>query len=124
MKHGLRENKMQSTSRYLGALYVYVNDEKRRKLDPKSEACIFVGYCEHSKAYKFYNSKTHKVVVSRDAIFDEGGVWSDKKCPKLFTYDGNFMENEEIEENQVQPSHVQSKTSTVQPIKVVKKMKK
>ena len=40
--------------------YVHINDEKRRKLDAKSEPCVFIGYCEHSKAYKFYNPKSHK----------------------------------------------------------------
>lgn len=46
-----------------------VVDEKIRKLDPKIEACIFINYYENTKAYRLYNSKTHKVVVSRDAIF-------------------------------------------------------
>jgi len=57
---------------------VHTNDLKKRKLDAKSEACVFIGYYDHSKAYKFYNPKSHKIIISRDAIFDEGGDYSNK----------------------------------------------
>lgn len=30
-----------------------------------------VGYCEASKAYRIWNSKTRKIIISRDVIFDE-----------------------------------------------------
>ncbi|CAL8157460.1 unnamed protein product [Prunus armeniaca] len=43
----------------------------RNKLDDKSEKCIFIGYSERSKAYKLYNPKTKKFLVSRDVRFDE-----------------------------------------------------
>ena len=39
--------------------------------------CIFIGYAEHSKAYRFYviepnkSISVHTVIESRDAIFDE-----------------------------------------------------
>lgn len=51
--------------------YVHVTRKHRQKIDPKSEPCIFFSYCETSKAYRLYNPKTHKVVVSRDVIFDK-----------------------------------------------------
>jgi hypothetical protein len=60
--------------------YVHVVDQKRQKLDPKSESCIFVGYSEQSKAYRLYNPLTNSIVVSRDVIFYEGGVYGHKKC--------------------------------------------
>jgi len=63
--------------RVFGCLdYVHVLKEKRINLDPKSEACIFIGYYEDTKAYRFYNPKIYKVHISRDVIFDEGKVWS------------------------------------------------
>jgi len=66
--------------RVFGCLaYVHINDEKRRKLDAKSKSCVFIGYCEHSKAYKFYNPKSQKIILLIDAIFDEGGEYSNKK---------------------------------------------
>ena len=33
--------------------YAHVPEEMRRKLDDKSQKCIFVGYSEESKAYRF-----------------------------------------------------------------------
>jgi hypothetical protein len=59
--------------------YVHVVDQKRQKLDPKSELCIFVGYSEQSKAYMLYNPLSNRIVVSRDIIFYEGGVYGHKK---------------------------------------------
>lgn len=50
---------------------VHVPKEKRKKLDAKSEKCIFIGYSADAKAYKLYNKTTRKVVVSRDVIFIE-----------------------------------------------------
>jgi hypothetical protein len=46
----------------------------RKKLDPKSEKCIFVGYCETQKAYRFWNPLTRKIKISRDADFYEEGT--------------------------------------------------
>ena len=40
--------------------------QKRGKLDDKSEKTIFVGYSERSKAYKLYNPITKKSIISRD----------------------------------------------------------
>lgn len=40
---------------------------------------MFIGYCEISKAYRLYNPKTHKVVISRDVIFDEKRAWGHQK---------------------------------------------
>lgn len=59
--------------------YVHIPREHRQKLKPKSEPCIFIGYCEANKEYKLYNPKNHKVVISRDIIFDEGKAWDYKK---------------------------------------------
>nr|GEW09261.1 zinc finger, CCHC-type [Tanacetum cinerariifolium] len=50
---------------------------KRKTLGEKGIDCIFVGYAEHSKAYRFYITKPNKsvfinsIIESRDAIFDE-----------------------------------------------------
>ena len=42
-----------------------------QKLDPRGNVAIFVGYAETSKAYKLIDLETHKVVISRDVLFDE-----------------------------------------------------
>ncbi|GLT98425.1 hypothetical protein SLE2022_159300 [Rubroshorea leprosula] len=64
--------------------FIHVPDEKRSKLDGKSEKFVFIGYDSSSKGYKFYNPSNGKIVISRDAEFDEGSSW-----------DWNASQNEE-----------------------------
>lgn len=52
--------------------YIQIAKELRRKLDPKCKEVLFVGYCEHSKGYRFLDIDSGKIVISRDAQFDEG----------------------------------------------------
>jgi transposase InsO family protein len=56
--------------------YVHIPDQKRPKLDAKSLPCIFIGYSDISKAYRFFDPASHCVRESRDAIFDESSVKS------------------------------------------------
>ena len=59
--------------------YIHVPKETRHKLDPPGLKVIFLGYSDHSKGYRFYDPSSQKVIISRDAIFDEktmGGTWS------------------------------------------------
>ncbi|GJU28402.1 zinc finger, CCHC-type containing protein [Tanacetum coccineum] len=56
---------------------VRLPDPKRKTLGKKGIDCIFVGYVEHSKAYRFYVIEPNDyvsintIIESRDAIFDE-----------------------------------------------------
>ncbi|GAQ93035.1 hypothetical protein KFL_012630030 [Klebsormidium nitens] len=52
--------------------YRHVPKQRRRKLDPVSERCVFVGYEPYSKAYKVLQESDGKIMISRDVIFDEG----------------------------------------------------
>jgi hypothetical protein len=38
--------------------YVHVLDEKRSKLDPKANKCIFIGYSSKQKGYRCFNPST------------------------------------------------------------------
>ncbi|KAK2352556.1 putative mitochondrial protein [Trifolium repens] len=61
--------------RIFGSLcYRHIPDEKRRKLDDKSEQLILIGY-DATGAYKMYNPKNQKVVISRDVVVDEKSQW-------------------------------------------------
>ncbi|CAJ2671570.1 unnamed protein product [Trifolium pratense] len=72
---------------------VRLPDPKRKTLGEKGVACIFVGYAEHSKAYRFYviepndSISINTIIESRDAIFDENCFSSTPKpkdlIPKL-----------------------------------------
>nr|GEX74692.1 hypothetical protein [Tanacetum cinerariifolium] len=52
-------------------------DPKKKTLGDKGSDCIFVGYAEHSNAYRFYviepndSVSINIIIESRDAIFDE-----------------------------------------------------
>nr|GEY53892.1 zinc finger, CCHC-type [Tanacetum cinerariifolium] len=57
-------------------------DPKRKTLGEKGIDCIFVGYVEHSKAYRFYviepndSVSINSIIESKDAIFDENRFYS------------------------------------------------
>jgi transposase InsO family protein len=55
--------------------HVHVLDEKRSKLDPKVEKCIFIGYSLEQKGYKCFNPSTQKLQMSKDVVFDEMVSW-------------------------------------------------
>ncbi|KAI3708032.1 hypothetical protein L2E82_37034 [Cichorium intybus] len=55
--------------------YSHIPEQKRSKLESKSEKAIFVGYSENSKAYKLYNPITKNMIISRDVAFEEEKCW-------------------------------------------------
>lgn len=56
---------------------VHLPQEKRKKWDPKAQKMIFIGYCDHSKGYRFIIPNSRKVIKSRDATFLESTVKRD-----------------------------------------------
>jgi hypothetical protein len=48
-----------------------VLDEKRKVLQHKSEKCIFVGYSEDVKGYRFLQPHCNEIINRRDVQFDE-----------------------------------------------------
>lgn len=65
---------------FFGCLaYAHVLNENKRKLDEKSEVCILIRYCKNTKVYRLYNQKNHMVVIYRDMIFDEKGMYGHQK---------------------------------------------
>jgi hypothetical protein len=59
--------------------YAQIPSELRKKLDDRSEKCIFTGYSETSKAYRIYNPITKKLILSRDVQFLENKLWNDSE---------------------------------------------
>jgi len=51
--------------------YAMVPDEKRGKLDAKGTKCLFLGYCEGSKAYRLMCVQSKKIIKCRDVEFME-----------------------------------------------------
>lgn len=51
--------------------YARIPDVKRKKLSPKSEKLIFVGYAENRKAYRLYDPQTQRFVERDNVVFNE-----------------------------------------------------
>jgi hypothetical protein len=50
--------------------WVLQQDGNNSKLDPKSRKFIFVGVADGTKGYRYYNSKTHQILTSRNVLFE------------------------------------------------------
>src|SRR3981189_334265 len=58
--------------RVFGCLaYVLIQKEKRKALQPHSKKCIFVGYPDGYKAWRFWDPVEKKIIISSHAVFDE-----------------------------------------------------
>jgi hypothetical protein len=51
--------------------WAHIPDEKRKALQPKSEKCIFVGYCENFKGYILIQPHCNEIILRRDVKFEE-----------------------------------------------------
>ena len=61
-----------SNLRIFGSLaYVHVQKDKRGQFGSHMEKCIFLGYPDGYKGWRFYNPSTKRIVISERAIFDE-----------------------------------------------------
>ncbi|KAK3038082.1 hypothetical protein RJ639_031636 [Escallonia herrerae] len=83
--------------------YAHVSDEKRPKLDDKSERYIFIGYDQSSKGYKLYNPSNGKIVISRDVEFDEESSWEWKIQNGDYNFNPFFDDEEEMMQRTTPP---------------------
>ena len=58
--------------------FVHINKENRIKLDTKSKKCSFIGYGVNDFGYRFYDYEKHKIIRSRDVIFNEKVLYKDQ----------------------------------------------
>ena len=96
--------------------HVHVPDERRTKLDDKSEIYIFIGYSSHSKGYKLYNPNSKKFVISRDVIFDEEGEWDFNSSTDEFNFFPQFDEVEQIPMEQLGEPQQEHATPPASPM--------
>jgi len=62
------------------AAYAKVPDQRRTKLDAKGVKCLFLGYCEGTKAYRLICLETKKIIKSPDVVFFENKMHLED-CP-------------------------------------------
>ena len=80
----------------------------RRKLDPKSEKGVLVGYPLDTKGYKIYNIESKKFIRSKDVLFHENkfhDFQSSVEKDILFKFEDDIVTREdELQTNvQVEP---------------------
>jgi hypothetical protein len=54
--------------------YILLDRDPRRKLDPKGEEGIFLGYSTNSRAYRVYNNRTKVIIESINVVVDDAPV--------------------------------------------------
>lgn len=51
--------------------YGLIPDQQRTKMEAKAKHYVFVGYADHSKAYRLYDPETNRIIERRDVAFNE-----------------------------------------------------
>ena len=57
--------------------FSHIDSENRTKLEAKSKKCVFVGYEINEFGYRLWNFENHKIIRSRDVIFNEKVLYKD-----------------------------------------------
>jgi hypothetical protein len=57
---------------FVSSVFVHVNKDARKNLEPTTEVGIFVGYIETPHNYRVYFLNNNMTIVRRDIKFDEG----------------------------------------------------
>ncbi|KAG5527251.1 hypothetical protein RHGRI_028223 [Rhododendron griersonianum] len=84
--------------------YYRVPDPKRTKLGPRAMKSIFVGYAEHSKAYRLLDLESNTIVESRNVKFFEHKFRADSKS--VVTENSGSSLNQEVEPQNGVKRHV------------------
>ena len=58
--------------------FVHIDKENRTKLEAKSKKCTFIGYGVNDFGYRLWDYEGHKIIRSRDVIFNEKVMYKDQ----------------------------------------------
>jgi hypothetical protein len=58
--------------------FVHIDKENRTKLEEKSKECTFIGYGVNDFVYCLWDYENHKIIRSRDFIFNEKVMYKDQ----------------------------------------------
>ncbi|KAB2605263.1 hypothetical protein D8674_004980 [Pyrus ussuriensis x Pyrus communis] len=92
--------------------HVHVPDNRRIKLDNKSQKCIFLGVSDESKAYRLFDPISQKIIVSRDVVFEEDQSWDWEACYKEAIVANLEWETDEEVETEVDANEESEISST------------
>lgn len=91
--------------------HVHVPAQLRKKLDARSHKCVFLGVSQESKAYRLYDPTNKKIVISRDAIFDEDASWNWSKENQV--QQELIIEDDEVQESQQEDEGLQTPSQSL-----------
>jgi transposase InsO family protein len=58
--------------------FVHIDKENRTKFETKSKKCIFIGYRVTDFHYRLWDYENHKIIRSRNVIFNEKVMYKDQ----------------------------------------------
>jgi hypothetical protein len=58
--------------------FVHIYKENITKLEEKSKKCTFIGYCVNNFGYCLWDYENHKIIRSRDVVFNEKVTYKDQ----------------------------------------------
>ena len=95
-------------------VHVKVTKGHLSKLEDMSQPLIFIGYELGTKAYKCFDPVNSKVIINRDAIFEEDEKWTwstqgENSIPLTFL--PNFLFDQALK-GQIEPSNEEEEAST------------
>ena len=58
--------------------FVHIDKDDRTKLEAKSKKCTFIGYMVDDFGYILWDYENHKIIRSRDVVFNEKVMYKDQ----------------------------------------------
>ncbi|KAK2998010.1 hypothetical protein RJ639_025476 [Escallonia herrerae] len=82
--------------------YAHIDKEERKKLDSKSQKCVFIGYGGDEYGSRLWDYEHNKIIRSRDVIFDESRLYKHRLQEHGIEKENKeYMELDEPEDGQV-----------------------
>jgi hypothetical protein len=63
--------------------FIHIDKENRTRLETKSMKCTFIGYNVNDFSYCLWDYENHKIIRSRDVIFNEKVMYKDELQGKI-----------------------------------------
>ena len=82
--------------------FVHIDKENRTKLEAKFKKCTFIGYEVDDFGYHLWDYENHKIIRSRDVVFNEKVMYKDQLQGKKEEKENTeYTMLDEIKENEV-----------------------